>query len=72
MDVPVLGVCLGMQALAAIHGGHVTHAPEAVHGRLSDVHHTGHPLFDDIPSGANGSIRATCSHPGIISPGRMS
>lgn len=51
MDVPVLGVCLGMQALAAVHGGHVIHAPEPVHGRLSDVEHTGHPLFSGIPSG---------------------
>lgn len=51
VDVPVLGVCLGMQALAVIHGGRVRHAPEAVHGRLSCVRHTGHPLFRDIPSG---------------------
>lgn len=51
MEVPVLGVCLGMQALAHVHGARVRHAPEAVHGRLSDVRHTGNPLFRGIPSG---------------------
>lgn len=51
VDVPVLGVCLGMQALAVVHGGRVVHAPEPVHGRLSDVAHDGHPLFCGIPSG---------------------
>ena len=47
----MLGVCLGMQALAHVHGARVRHAPEAVHGRLSEVRHTGHPLFRGIPSG---------------------
>jgi para-aminobenzoate synthetase len=49
--VPILGVCLGHQALAAVNGGKVVRAPEPVHGRLSAVQHTGHPLFADIPSG---------------------
>jgi len=35
--VPVLGVCLGMQALALAHGAAVVRAPEPVHGRLSAV-----------------------------------
>ena len=52
MDIPVLGVCLGMQLLAAVHGGRVAHAPEPVHGRLSSIEHNGHVLFDSIPSGA--------------------
>lgn len=52
LEIPILGVCLGLQALALAHGGHVTHAPEPVHGRLSAVQHSGHPLFKDIPSGA--------------------
>ena len=51
-NVPVLGVCLGMQLLAAVHGGRVAHAPEPVHGRLSSIQHTGHDLFRSIPSGA--------------------
>lgn len=50
--VPILGVCLGHQALAVAAGGHVLRAPEPVHGRLSELRHTGHPLMADIPSGA--------------------
>ena len=50
-DTPILGVCLGHQALAYLHGGHVVKAPEPVHGRLSTLDHSGHPLFDGVPSG---------------------
>ena len=50
--VPVLGVCLGMQALAHAVGASVVRAPEPVHGRLSNIRHDGHPLFRGIPSGA--------------------
>jgi para-aminobenzoate synthetase len=50
--VPILGVCLGFQALALAHGGVVGPAPEPVHGRLSAVRHAGHPLFAGVPSGA--------------------
>ncbi|KAF5835099.1 class I glutamine amidotransferase-like protein [Dunaliella salina] len=49
--VPVLGVCLGHQALAAAHGAYVIKAPEPVHGRLSELQHSGHPLLHHIPSG---------------------
>lgn len=50
-NVPVLGVCLGMQALAVAHGAAVQHAPYPVHGNLSGITHNGHPLFSGIPSG---------------------
>jgi para-aminobenzoate synthetase len=49
--VPVLGVCLGHQALAHITGGAVEYAPEVMHGRLSPVHHDGRGLFDGVPQG---------------------
>ena len=52
VPLPVLGVCLGMQALAHAHGGTIVKGPEPVHGRISNVRHTGHPLFAGIPSGA--------------------
>ncbi len=47
-DVPILGVCLGHQALAHVHGGRVVHAPEPVHGRLSKVQFEEHELFAGI------------------------
>jgi len=49
--VPVLGVCLGHQALAHITGGAVEYAPEVMHGRLSAIHHDGRGLFDGVPQG---------------------
>jgi para-aminobenzoate synthetase len=50
-EVPVLGVCLGHQALAYVAGGEVEHAPEVMHGRLSPIHHDGGALFAGLPQG---------------------
>jgi hypothetical protein len=50
-SVPILGVCLGMQALAHVHGGQVVSAPQPIHGRLSEIRHSSNPLFAGIPSG---------------------
>jgi len=48
--VPLLGVCLGHQALAEAFGATVGRAPELLHGITSAVHHDGGVLFEGIPS----------------------
>ena len=47
--IPLLGVCLGHQAIAAAFGATVDHAPELMHGMTSRVHHGGSPLYDGLP-----------------------
>jgi para-aminobenzoate synthetase component 2 len=47
---PLLGVCLGHQAIAHVHGARVPRAPELVHGSTSPVHHDGRGVFADLPS----------------------
>ncbi len=46
--VPVLGVCLGHQAIAEALGATVTHADELMHGKVSRVHHTGDSFFEGV------------------------
>ncbi len=46
---PILGVCLGMQAIAAAYGGKVMHAREIVHGKSCQVHHDKTSLYVDMP-----------------------
>jgi len=50
-DLPLLGICLGHQALAAVHGGRVVRASEPVHGKTSEVRHNGEGLFEGLPDG---------------------
>ena len=50
---PVLGVCLGHQAIAHVHGGSVKRASQVVHGKVSRISHTDDPLFEGVPSPFN-------------------
>lgn len=50
-SIPVLGVCLGHQALVAASGGRVTHAKEPLHGEATPLRHEGTGLFEGLPQG---------------------
>jgi anthranilate synthase/aminodeoxychorismate synthase-like glutamine amidotransferase len=47
--VPVLGVCLGHQALGQAFGGRVVRAPKLMHGKTSEIHHDGRTVFAGVP-----------------------
>ncbi|KAG9449225.1 hypothetical protein H6P81_009190 [Aristolochia fimbriata] len=65
-DIPILGVCLGHQALGYAHGANIIHAPMPVHGRLSEIQHNGCNLFDGIPSGCQSGFKVVRYHSLII------
>jgi len=48
--IPLFGVCLGHQAIAAVFGGRVSRAPELLHGKTSQVHHQGSGVFKELPT----------------------
>lgn len=48
-ELPLLGICLGHQAIGEAYGGVVVHAPELMHGKTSMIHHQGDTIFGDIP-----------------------
>jgi anthranilate synthase/aminodeoxychorismate synthase-like glutamine amidotransferase len=48
--VPVLGVCLGHQAIGAAFGGEIVRAPKLMHGKTSQVQHDGKTIFSGLPS----------------------
>ena len=60
--VPLLGVCLGHQAIGQAFGGKVVRAPTPVHGKLSDIRHANTGVF----RGINGSFKATRYHSLLI------
>jgi anthranilate synthase component 2 len=49
-DLPILGVCLGHQAIAQAFGGQVTRAKSLMHGKTSAIRHNGEGIFDSLPN----------------------
>ncbi|HXV74075.1 MAG TPA: aminodeoxychorismate/anthranilate synthase component II, partial [Sphingomonadales bacterium] len=48
--IPILGICLGHQAIGQAFGGKVVQAPTLMHGKPSQVHHDGRGVFAHLPS----------------------
>lgn len=47
--IPILGVCLGHQSIGQAFGGEIVGAPTIMHGKVSEIHHTGKSIFQGLP-----------------------
>jgi anthranilate synthase component 2 len=65
--IPILGVCLGHQAIGQAYGGKVVRAPKLMHGKLSEVRHSGQGVFHGI----NAPFMATRYHSLTIAPASL-
>lgn len=66
--LPILGVCLGHQAMAEVFGAKVVRGSRIMHGKVSPIFHTGVDIFKDVPS----PFEATRYHSLIVKPDTLS
>ncbi len=64
---PILGVCLGHQAIGEVFGGKVIHAPKLMHGKTSAIKHDGKSVFRNIPD----NFTATRYHSLVLDPDQI-
>lgn len=53
-NIPLFGICLGMQAIGLVFGGKIVHAQKTMHGKIDTISHSGSPIFRDIPEHFDG------------------
>jgi anthranilate synthase component 2 len=66
-DIPIFGICLGMQSIGAAYGGDIIRAPEVMHGKTSEVYHKGTGVFEGLPS----PFTATRYHSLVVDPSTL-
>jgi anthranilate synthase component 2 len=66
-NTPILGVCLGHQAIGEVFGGKVIHAPKLMHGKTSIINHDKKTVFRNIPDG----FTATRYHSLVLDPDQI-
>jgi anthranilate synthase/aminodeoxychorismate synthase-like glutamine amidotransferase len=63
-EIPILGVCLGFQAIGQVYGGKIVGAPTLMHGKTSSIHHDGNGVFAGLPD----PFVATRYHSLVVDP----
>ncbi len=66
-EIPILGVCLGHQAIGMVYGGDVVYAPSLMHGKTSVIDHDGKTIFQGVPQ----HFTATRYHSLVLDPNTL-